>query len=257
MSEQSSGIHGSFKETLPSLFIERELLAKVVEHFPYPIQVFSPDGIARFINKAAMETIGIRSLEAHVGRYNVFEDPLVLKLGAADRVRKVLKGETVYITDFNAPYKDLIRYFNVKDRDIRTISADITCFPILGPGGEIEWFAAVFIIKNVYWGKEEIALGKEYIESHWQEPFNIDKIAKAATLSKSHFVRLFKKNTGVTPHEYYVSYKIGKLKEKLLDSNLPIAQAFAECNMDYNGHTARQFKERVGVSPSEYRKSRK
>jgi AraC-like DNA-binding protein len=109
----------------------------------------------------------------------------------------------------------------------------------------------------VYWGKEEIALGKEYIESHWQEPFNIDKIAKAATLSKSHFVRLFKKNTGVTPHEYYVSYKIGKLKEKLLDSNLTIAQAFAECNMDYNGHTARQFKERVGVSPSEYRKSRK
>ena len=110
--------------------------------------------------------------------------------------------------------------------------------------------------KKCVLGKGRNSTGKEY-RIALAGALNIDKIAKAATLSKSHFVRLFKKNTGVTPHEYYVSYKIGKLKEKLLDSNLTIAQAFAECNMDYNGHTARQFKERVGVSPSEYRKSRK
>lgn len=48
--------------------------------------------------------------------------------------------------------------------------------------------------------------------------------------------------------------KINKLKEKLLDSNLSIAQDFTTCNMDYNGHSARLFKEKVGVSPSAYRK---
>jgi AraC-like DNA-binding protein len=66
---------------------------------------------------------------------------------------------------------------------------------------------------------------------------------------------LFKKNTGITAHEYYINYKISKVKEKLLDTNLSIAEAFAACNMDYNGYYARIFKEKTGVSPSAYRKS--
>jgi AraC family transcriptional regulator len=31
------------------------------------------------------------------------------------------------------------------------------------------------------------------------------------------------------------------MKEKLLDANLSIAQAFAACNMDYNGHSAKSI----------------
>ena len=118
----------------------------------------------------------------------------------------------------------------------------------------IEYFAAVFIFKKIYRGKEEIALAKEYIETHWQEPFDLSETAKTAYLSKAHFTKLFKKHTGVTPHEYYTNYKISKLKEKLLDTNLSIAQAFAACNMDYNGHSARVFKNKTGLSPSAYRK---
>ena len=101
---------------------------------------------------------------------------------------------------------------------------------------------------------DEIAKAKEYIESHWLEKFDLDKTAKAACLSKAHFTKLFKKHTGVTPHEHYTNYKISRLKEKLLDTNLSIAQAFAACNMDYNGHSARVFREKVGVPPSVYRK---
>ena len=78
--------------------------------------------------------------------------------------------------------------------------------------------------------------------------------ARAACLSKAHFTKLFKKHTGKSPHEYYIDYKIDKVKEKLLDTNLSIAQAFAACNMDYNGHSARVFKDKTGVSPSAYRK---
>jgi len=236
------------------LFEKRELLARVVECFPYPIQVFSLDGTARMINKAALDMIGIKSMESHVGKYNVFMDPVVRELGVMDRVKQVLKGETVYIADFNAPYQDLIRYFNVEDRDIQSICSDITCFPIVNAEGKMEHFAAVFIIKKIYRGKEEISWGKQYIKCHWREPFNLGATAKAACLSKAQFTKLFKKHTGMTPHEYYINYKIIKLKEKLLDTNLSIAQAFAACNMDYNGHSAKLFREKVGVSPSVYRK---
>jgi len=169
-------------------------------------------------------------------------------------VREVLKGKTVYLYDFNASYQDMIRYYDVVDRDIQTISTDITCFPLIKDDGTIEHFAAVFIVKNIYRGKEEIFRAKEYIKAHWQEPFDLNTSAKAACLSKAQFAKLFKKHTGMTPHEYYINYKISKLKEKLIDPNLTVSQAFAVCNMDYNGYYAGLFKEKVGFSPSVYRK---
>jgi AraC family transcriptional regulator len=231
-----------------------DCMLRLFEAFPYPIQIFSRDGTARMINSAALELIGIKSREAHIGRYNVFEDPIVRKLGVSEQIRQVLTGKTVYLTDFTASYEDMIRYFDVRDRNLKFINSDITCFPLANKDREVEYFAAVFIFKNIYIDKEEIARGKQYIKTHWKEPFNADETARAAHLSKSHFTKLFKIHTGITPYEYYTSYKISKLKEMLLDANLTISQAFAACNMNYNGHSARLFKEKVGVTPSYYRK---
>lgn len=237
-----------------SLFKEQGLFAKVIEFFPYPIQIFSLNGTARMINKAVLEMLGVKSVEAHVGKYNVFQDPIVHELGIMEQMSQVLTGKTVYLTDFNAPYQGMNRYFHAADKDIQTINSDITCFPLVNADGVVEYFAAIFIFKNIYKGKEEIRLGKQYIETHWQEPYNANATARAACLSKDYFPKLFKKHTGVTPHEYYTDYKISKLKEKLLDTNLSVAQAFAACNMNYNGYYARLFREKVGVSPSVYRK---
>jgi AraC family transcriptional regulator len=248
----------SAQKGIPNYFMlqfeGQEFYIKLFESFPYPIQIFSCDGTARMINNAALEMIGIKSRERHIGMYNVFEDPIVHKLGVVDKIKQVLTGRTIYLTDFIASYDDMIRYFDVKERNLKLINSDITCFPLVNKNEEVKFFAAVFIFKNIYIGKEEIGRGKQYIKTHWKEPFNADKIAKAAYMSKSHFTKLFKIYTGITPYEYYINYKISKLKEMLLDTNLTISQAFAECNMNYNGHSARLFREKVGVTPSEYRK---
>jgi AraC family transcriptional regulator len=230
----------------------QNLPMQILDLFPYPIQIFSKDGISRMINKAVLDMIGVKSVESHVGKYNVFEDPIVESLGVKDQIRQVLKGKTIHLTDFSAPYKELIRHFDVEDSDIQIISSDITCFPLVDTEGNIEYFAAVYIYKT-YRVKEEVSRGKQYIETHLNEPFDLDDISKAVFLSKSHFIKLFKKHTGLTPHEYYVNCKIDKLKEVLLDTNLSIAQAFEACNMSYNGYYARLFREKVGVTPSEYR----
>lgn len=198
MKNQIEAAKSCLAESFPSLSEEQKLYAKVIEFFPYPIQIFSLDGTARMINKAALDMIGIKSVDSHVGKYNVFEDPIVSALGVMDQISQVLTGKTVYITDFNASYQDMIRYFNVEDRDIQTISSDITCFPLVNDDGAIEYFAAVFILKKIYRGREEIRRGRQYIESNWQEPFNLSEAAKAACLSKAQFTKLFKKHTGVT-----------------------------------------------------------
>jgi len=141
-------------ESVRSLSNKQELLAKVVELFPYPIQIFTLDGTAKMINKAAVEMIGIRNIESHVGKYNVFKDPVVQKSGVADQIRQVLKGKTVFITDFNAPYQELMHHYNLLDRDIQTISADIICFPLM-TDGVIEYFAAFFSLKKYIAGKRK------------------------------------------------------------------------------------------------------
>jgi|LSQX01.3.fsa_nt_gb transcriptional regulator GlxA family with amidase domain len=58
----------------------------------------------------------------------------------------------------------------------------------------------------------EVERAREYIESHWMEPFSIIGATKAACLSRAHLIRLFRKHTGTTPYEYYINYKINKLK---------------------------------------------
>jgi AraC family transcriptional regulator len=89
MEDQVEDVHRCLNESFLSLLMEQELLAKVIEFFPYPIQIFSLDGTARMINKAALEMIGIKSMESHVGKYNVFEDPVVRELGFMDQVRGI------------------------------------------------------------------------------------------------------------------------------------------------------------------------
>lgn len=153
--------------------------------------------------------------------------------------------------------EDIAERYGIEDLDAVAIYQDVTIFPVLDDQKKVKYVVAFLINRRVYKGKDEIEKAKEYIENHWLEKFDLNEAAKAACFSRAHFTKLFKKHTGITPHEYYINYKINKLKEKLLDTNLSITQAFAVCNMEYNGHTAGLFREKTGVSPSDYRKALK
>lgn len=243
-------------ESIISMYDNKELLAKVIDFFPYPIQIFGIDGTAKIINDASLKMIGIKNRENHIGKYNVFKDPIIEDIGCMEEVKKVLKGKTVYIKDFNASYRKMKNYFDLADRDIKTLSSDITCFPLYNNEGVLEHFAAVFLFKKIYAIKEEIRRGKKYIDTHWMEPFDSDAIAKVAFMSEKYFSKLFKEQYGLTPHEYYINLKISKLKEKLVSKNLSISQAFSDCNLDYNGYYIKLFKEKTGFSPSEFKKTK-
>lgn len=241
-------------DSLQSIFGQEELLAKVVEFFPYPIQVYDMDGTSVLVNRAMLTEYHISSPDMIVGKYNVLKDPAVIATGKLHELKRAFKGETVFFQDVRVPLEEITEKYDIRDLDIEAIYQDITLFPITDGMKRVIYVVALLINRRVYRGKDEIEKAKEYIESHWMDRYNASETAKAACLSKAHFTKLFKKHTRVTPYQYYINYKISKLKEKLLDTNLSVAEAFAACNIDYNGHFARLFREKVGVSPSVYRK---
>lgn len=246
--------HSDIVKSFQSLFGKEELLAKVIECFPYPIQIYAPDGTSVLVNQAMLADYHSISPDMVVGKYNVFKDPYIVASGQLPVLKRAFEGETVFFQDVRVPLNDITSRYGIKDLDVEALYQDITVFPILDDDKRVVYVAALLINRRVYRGKNEIEKAKEYIENKWLERFDLGETAKAACLSKAHFTKLFKKHTGVTPHEYYMNYKISRLKETLLDTNLSIAQAFAACNMDYNGHFARVFKKKTGVSPFSYRK---
>lgn len=247
-------------DTFQKLFIsdKEALLTKAIEFLPYLIHVFAPDGTTVFVNEAVLKQYGItRSVleETVIGKYNVLQDPSVAESFPSGALERAFAGETVYCQDVKIPLDILAERYGVQDYDMEAMYQDITTFPIFDDAGEIAYVVGIQIVRRIYRGKEEIERAKETIETHWMDAFNVNEASKAAGLSRTHFSRLFKKHTGMTPHEYYINFKIGKLKEKLADENLSISQAFAACGLDYNGHFAKVFKEKTGFSPSQYRKS--
>lgn len=130
---------------------------------------------------------------------------------------------------------------------------NMTALPIRDSNHQLQYVVFIFITSRYYQDKEEIIKGKEYIDNHWKEDFDADKLADIVHVSRHHYIRLFKQHTGITPYHYYRDVKVKKLKEKLCETNLSIAQAFAECGLNYNGNFARTFREKVGMTPSEYR----
>ncbi len=234
------------------------LLAKVIEMFPYMIHVFAPDGTTVFVNEAVCKQYGItRELleETIIGKYNVLTDPAVASEIPPSVLQRAFQGETVYCPDIKIPLKVLAERFGGQDYDMEAMYQAITTFPIFDDAGQVAYVVGIQTVRRVYRGKEEIERAKEYIESNWLDAFNINETAKASGLSRTHFSRLFKKHTGMTPHDYYVKFKISRIKDKLSDSNLSISQAFAACGLDYNGHFAKVFKRKTGFSPSQYRKN--
>jgi AraC-like DNA-binding protein len=244
------------EQTLDSSFEDKELFMEIIKHFPYPMFICEADGTMVFANEAFMKFVKVSEHEKIYRKHNVLQHPDLERWGIKEFILPAYQGKIVQIYDVKVPVQELIEKFGGnKELVSESLFHNITCFPIFNDNNQLLYVVSVFITSRSYKDKEEIIKGKEYIEDHWQKEFDIDKMAGAVNLSRYHYMRLFKKDTGMTPFDYYQDVKIGKIKEKLCDKNLSVTQAFTDCGVDYSGNYLRIFKEKVGMTPSQYRMS--
>lgn len=62
---------------------------------------------------------------------------------------------------------------------------------------------------------ERILVASDYIAGHYDEPMDLDDMARAASLSRFHFVRCFRAVHGTTPHAWLVQRRASVARRRL------------------------------------------
>ncbi|MCM1026452.1 MAG: AraC family transcriptional regulator [Roseburia sp.] len=96
---------------------------------------------------------------------------------------------------------------------------------------------------------------KVYIQNHLEEDLKIDELAKQAFMSTYYFIRVFKNETGMSPHEYIINTRIHLAKMLLLETTLPVGDICYKSGFSSESAFCAAFKKNVGVTPTLYRKN--
>ena len=92
-----------------------------------------------------------------------------------------------------------------------------------------------------------------YINEHLTEELNVDTLAERVYLSRYHFMRLFKAQTGSTVHAY-VRQKRLLCAARLIREGTPAGKAAADSGFGDYSAFHRAFRECFGISPGELKK---
>lgn len=92
-----------------------------------------------------------------------------------------------------------------------------------------------------------------YINEHLAEPMDVDALAERAYLSRYHFMRLFKAQTGSTVHAY-VRQKRLLSAARLIREGVPAGKAASDSGFGDYSAFHRAFRECFGISPAELKK---
>jgi|SRR6188474_2572834 len=98
---------------------------------------------------------------------------------------------------------------------------------------------------------KQIIEAKLFIDRHFSEDINLDKIANKALVSKFHFIRVFRKYYGRTPNQYLQEVRIEKAK-KLLQKGNSINEVCNAIGFASKTSFISLFKKMTGLTPIAY-----
>lgn len=85
---------------------------------------------------------------------------------------------------------------------------------------------------------------------------SVNLLAEKVNVDRSYLYRIFKKETGLSPWEYMIDYKLRLSEERLKKNNENIQSIFNKLGFSSYYLAEKKFKEKFGVTPREYRKQK-
>ena len=95
----------------------------------------------------------------------------------------------------------------------------------------------------------------EYMNENIGEDITIELLADTVHLSKSYFMRCFKKTVGIGAIEYLAQLRVKKVCALLCETDMTASEAAFGCGFRNLSNFNRRFKEIMGCTPREYRKA--
>jgi len=96
-----------------------------------------------------------------------------------------------------------------------------------------------------------------WLDAHCHEPIDLERAAGEAGLSPFHFLRLFARVLGVTPHQYLVRARLRRAARLLTDDVRPITDVALDVGFGDLSNFVRSFHRAAGVSPGGFRRAAK
>ena len=101
-------------------------------------------------------------------------------------------------------------------------------------------------------GNNRIAFVINYIREHLSENLTVAELSKQAYMSESHFFRVFKNETGLSPIDFINNERIKLATRLLADPKMKIKEVYMRCGFDNRSYFNRVFKRKQNLSPTEY-----
>lgn len=88
--------------------------------------------------------------------------------------------------------------------------------------------------------------------AHRETPPSLSQLANAMEMSASHFHRLFKAATGLTPKAYAAAHRAARVREQLIRSET-VTEAIYQSGFNSNGRFYETSTDMLGMTPTRYR----
>ena len=95
---------------------------------------------------------------------------------------------------------------------------------------------------------------KRQLELYPETKFSIEEMAQNAFISKYHFIRSFKAEVGLTPHQFQLQNRIRKA-QRLMHNAETITEVALSTGFCDQSHFIKQFEKQVGLPPLTYKLS--
>jgi AraC-like DNA-binding protein len=93
------------------------------------------------------------------------------------------------------------------------------------------------------------------IEESCRQPLSLTDLADSVGFSPFHFLRVFRRATGTTPHQYLIGARLRLAVRMLLDTERPITEIAYDVGFQDLSNFVRTFHRVVGCSPGTYRRT--
>ena len=94
-----------------------------------------------------------------------------------------------------------------------------------------------------------------YLHDSVSEKLCLDDMVRHSGLSKSHFMRVFKEQTGFSPMDYFIQLKMQHACMLLAFRQDSVSQIGTELGYEDQYYFSRAFRKTIGMSPKQYRQS--